>query len=462
MRNLEFVSPTEGAFLNAIAGTIQAGAERLAFPVVNALAQAVTRQINARFPGVNIDVGDDADGAANPASVVVVCETDGERMTEVLMRYVDRPHVTVIAAITNHYWNRRPVFLISIPKAGTHLIIELLGAFGYRGGGECQPHARAGFWHFLEFTNSHTQATDFFGDTVRRAPLGNLLHPFAYHPSVFIYRNPLDIVASETVYYSEFDSSPHASYLGMLTDKERLLRLIDDPWLLGSIRDRVRRFAAWLDFGCVLPVSYEELVGAEGGGSEAAQHDLVWSLMLRLHVPGRPADFAAQVFNPEAATFRSGQIGGHERRFTAAAWEKFRALPQDFMQVFGYSERPAHGPWLPDRRDEFRRRVPRYSKGDPGKTAFIVRTEFLGKKIVRYRDAYWAIPPTADITAAALDAATGEGLAAGDLDTIEFLVHTKLFLEFLRKGTAANSHLTSPQVATALEPLLEGKLPVRT
>ncbi|MBV8537571.1 MAG: DUF4604 domain-containing protein [Alphaproteobacteria bacterium] len=456
MRSVQFVSPTEGAFLGAIAAAVAAGARRLHVPVANPLALSVARQAAARFPDVAIAVGG-ADDEAEPAPVAVVCETDGERMTAALMGYVDRAEVTVIAAITDHYWNRRPLFLISIPKSGTHLLSELAYAFGYASGGDCHPSAMPGHWHFLEFTNTHTAATDFFVDTVRRAPHGNRAHPFAYHPSLFIYRNPLDIVASEANYYHEDGSTSFAGYLSSLSYEQRLLRLIDDRWLLGSIRDRVAKFAAWLEFSTVLPVSYEELVGAQGGGSDAAQRDLVWSLMLRLHVPGRPADIAARVFNPEAATFRAGRIGSHERHFTPAAWEKFRALPQDFMQVFGYGERPAAAPWLPSRRDEFRRRLPHYSRADAGKTAFVVRSNFLGKKIVQYRDRFWAIPTGGDITDDRIEAAKREGLYAEDLDTIEFLVQTKTLLAFLKDTANKAARLAAPQVPPVLQELLDAE-----
>ena len=141
--------------------------------------------------------------------------------------------------------------------AGTHLLIELARAFGYLPGEEAPANPIAGAWHYLEFTNSHTAAPDFFIDTVRRQPHGNRAHPFPHHPSLFIYRNPLDIVTSEANYYQEDGSTVFAGYLDALDYDQRLLRLIDDPWLMGSVRDRVGKFAAWLEFGSVIPVSFD-------------------------------------------------------------------------------------------------------------------------------------------------------------------------------------------------------------
>lgn len=454
-RSVAFVSPTENAFLSAIARAVEAGARRVSFPIVTPLARTVAARAAMQFPGVAIELGQAA--GPEPAPVAVLCETEGARLTKALMDYVDRPDVAVIATMTDYYWNRRPLFLISIPKAGTHLLTELAHAFGYAIGGECEPHALPGHWHFLEYTNSHTAAPDFFIDTVRRAPHGNRTHPFAHHPSLFIYRNPLDIVASEANYYYEDGATTFSGYLDALSYEERLLRLIHDPWLLGSIRERVGKFAAWLEFGSVIPISYEELVGAQGGGSEAAQTDLIWSLMLRLHIPGRPHDIAARVFNPDSPTFRTGRIGGHERRFTPTAWERFRALPQDFMDVFGYGARPAEGPWLPSRIAEFRHRPPRYSRVDLGNTAFVVRSNFLGKKIIRYRDRYWAITPDRDITEGEIAAADRAGLCANELETIQFLIQGKVFLKLLEDKDAQSAGKPAAPLASVPRLLTQSK-----
>ena len=111
--------------------------------------------------------------------------------------------------------------------------------------------------------------------------------------------------------------------------------------------------------------------------------------------------------------------------------------------------------WLPSRADEFRRRLPRYSAADVGKMAFIVRSNFLGSRIVQYRDQFWAIATAGDITDDALEAAKREGLVAGDLDTVEFLVHAKMLTRFLKDTAEKISRVTAPQVPPALQSLLE-------
>jgi hypothetical protein len=449
MRQIEFVTPTQDAFTAAISHAIGRGAQRIVFADTTELSQSVAAVIGRRLPGFVVPPGAVAP-PGDAQTVAVLGETDGEKLSAALMAYVDRPSITIIAPVTDRFWNRRSLFLISIPKSGTHMLTELAQAFGFGTGGICPANAVPGRWHFLEFTNSHTAAPDFFIDTVRRAPHGNRAHPFPHHPALFIYRNPLDIVASEANYYHEDGKTAFAGYLNHLTYEERLLRLINDPWLLGSIRERVGKFAAWLDFGSVIPVSFEELVGPRGGGDEQVQLDLVWSLMLRLHVPGNPVEIARKVFNPDSPTFREGRIGGHERRFTPAAWDKIKTLPQDFMHVFGYDKNPESGPWFPSRAAEFRRRVPRYSKADPGDTAFIVKQAFLGHDIWYWREHFWALPFGHNLNS--LNAKEEPPLSAPDIVTLEFLVHTKMFLQFSNNAQAAAALGMKPPQAPGAQP----------
>ena len=76
---------------------------------------------------------------------------------------------------------------------------------------------------------------------------------------------------SEQATYEEDGRSAFWSALSGRPFEERLLRLIDDPWLLGSIRERMGRYLGWMELGNVVPLSFEELVGPRGGGSDEQQ-----------------------------------------------------------------------------------------------------------------------------------------------------------------------------------------------
>jgi hypothetical protein len=131
----------------------------------------------------------------------VTFEKDGEALQAALMPFLDAAGMTIIAPVTDWHVTRRPIYLISIPKSGTHLLYGLVKAFGYHDSVTTEMLPRPGNSYCLEYTNSHTVARDFFVDTVRRSPHGARDHPFPYTPTLFMYRNPLDIVVSEANYY---------------------------------------------------------------------------------------------------------------------------------------------------------------------------------------------------------------------------------------------------------------------
>lgn len=367
----------------------------------DALTPAVAEGLRAARPELLVETPDDpaapppplADAGPEPLSVLF--GATGEILSPLMASFLDRPAVTLVAPVTNHFHRNKVLFLVSIPKAGTHLLFELAQAMGFAEGGECPPMPKAkewpGKWYYLEHSNSHTAAPDFLIDTVRRRPFGNRDHPFTRNPTLFIYRNPRDIVASEANYYHEDGKTAFFQYLAHLSHEERLLRLIDDPWLLGSIRDRIGKFIAWTDFSNVIPVSYEELVGPAGGGDRAVQLDLLWSLQLKLHVPGRPEDFAARIYNENSPTFRVGRIGAGRRRFTEEAERKFAGLPQDFMAALGYDD-PDPASVFPTRAAEFRHRMPLYSRSRFFDQPILEKADVLGHNIVRFRHHYVAVP----------------------------------------------------------------------
>jgi len=334
----------------------------------------------------------------NPVDATILLSQNPETLSAYLMEYFDLEQGAIVAPITDWYFKNKPLFLISIPKSGTHLLYRLAEAFGYGRGLVGRDSPSPGSWYCIEYTNSHTSARDFFIDTVRRSPFGNRLHPFPKSPAIFIYRNPLDIVVSEANYYHKDGNTAFYGYLSGLSFEKRLLKLIDDPWLLGSIRDRVGNFIAWLDFPNVIPISFEELVGPKGGGSREAQIKLIWSLQLKLHIPGNPCDFGDSIFGGSSATFHKGQIGSYRDCFTEEAYERFYALPQDFMAALGYDfDHRNEFRIIPRRAEEFRRRPISFSKADFDDIPIEIDANYMGHYIVKYRGRFYGIPYGAEV-----------------------------------------------------------------
>jgi len=350
---------------------------------------------------------------------IVITEDDPTLM---LQNYLHKHSGVVLAKKGKKYFKNQSLFLISIPKAGTHLLFELAKAFGYREGGVCPENPKGGYWYYTEFSNSHTSAKHFFKETVYRADFGNRDHPFVYSPALFMYRNPLDIVASEANYYHKETKTAFFSYLSTLSYDERLMRLIDDKWLLGSIRDRMSEFVAWNYFQNVISLSFEELIGEKGGGDEAVQKALIWSLQLKLQVPGKPLDFAKQLFNPDSSTFFKGQIGGHRELFKEEHFEKFRELESDFMDEFGYSLGSMSK--FSSKTDLFRAKKLHYNDMLEFPPILKVK-DFFAHNIVKYKKSFYGIPHSLGSVDLEKDALESSILINDDIEKLKLQIMIK-------------------------------------
>ncbi len=388
MLELRLIAGDAAAFRASLQELHAAGHRRITLWPDNELARDAARHAKELGCDVRLEAPDAQQGMPGPC--LLLAETDPSALSRQLHSLIDLKDGIVIAPRTRHAYDARPLFLISIPKAGTHLLYTLAEAFGYVAGIVCPEWPRPRHWYCVEYSNSHTRATDFFIDTVRRSPFGNRHHPFTASPALFIYRNPLDILVSEANYYHRDGSTVFGGYLSKRSFEERLLTLIDDPWLFGSFRDRMAGFVPWLEFPNVIPVSFEELVGARGGGDDAVQRRLIWSLQLKLHVPGAPDAFAAQVFDTESATFNSGQIGSHREKLGERARSRFLELPQDFMRELGYASPDAAGSArFPLRSEEFIRRPLATADETFWGTPILIETNWHGHNIVRYRGRFY-------------------------------------------------------------------------
>lgn len=309
--------------------------------------------------------------------------------TETLQKYIHKKNGIIIAKIGKKYFKKQPLFLISVPKAGTHLLFELAKAFGYRQGGSCPSNPRGGYWYYTEYSNSHTSAKHFFNETVYVSDFGNRDHPFVTSPALFIYRNPLDIVASEANYYHKTGKTSFSGYLSHLSYDERLKKLINDPWLLGSIRDRISDYVAWNYFQNVVSISFEELIGSKGDGDDQLQKKLIWSLQLKLQIPGKPETYANQVFNSDSDTFFKGQIGSYKELFKEEHYQLFEKLDDDFMQEFGYGIKSEKV--FSSKIDYFRTKKLHYTEHIEF-PPILKERDYYGFNIVKYSNQFYAIP----------------------------------------------------------------------
>ena len=372
------VEPTPAAFAQAITNAAASGARKLAVLPEGDFADEILRH-SAGFERVT------------PEQAEILCLTYRELapLEEALYAQLDRTNGTVIIPRVAGHGLDRALFLISIPKAGTHLLYRLAEALGYHPGVVCPDIPAPRNWYCLEYSNSHTVPRDFFVDSVRRAPFGNRMHPFPFTPSLFIVRHPWDILVSEANYYAKPGNTTFAGFYTDLNFEGRINRLLDDSLLLGRFCERVLAFEPWLHFDNVVPLAFEDLVGELGGGTTERQERLIWSIQVKLGVPGNPRDIAGNLFDTRSPTFNEGRIGSHRTALPAELRDRLNSNHADVLQAFGYQS--ADSPYTTYAKN-WQTRLLRCAVNKLDATPVAVDIGFRGHNLVRYRGRFYAVP----------------------------------------------------------------------
>jgi len=336
-RELKFYKPLRDDLFLEIENVLKDGGKNILFLGKSDFVDPIKTELLSKYKGINfefIESGSLLKGKEKipcQDSIVILEKCKKEVLADFLLNCVDLEKGVVIAPEGSEYYKNLPIFIMTIPKSGTHMLIGLLEKFGYVR--NKKPGVLPGMWCTIDSYNYHAPCREFmsreWADEIGK-------HPFFRSPAIFMYRNPLDIVVSEYIWFQKGIYSFSRYFMSFESDEERLTALIEDNHIMGSIRDRVNRYIGWMDFANVIPVSYEELVGQGGGGVLEEQVRTIWSFQLKLQVPGSPQKFAGEIYNPKSATFDKGVVGRHKEYFRDIHYEKYYSLSQDFIKRLGY------------------------------------------------------------------------------------------------------------------------------
>jgi sulfotransferase 6B1 len=253
------------------------------------------------------------------------------------------------------------VFLVSYPKAGTHLVrglldalpsmrysgvhlqAERLGAAPGRSGLPSDPASRDRIERRLrgvrngQYVSAHLGYAPFLGEAL--AELG--------YVTIFVVRDPRDVVVS----YARWAASVPAHHMKAHLTREgadasqNLMDVItgvpDRAGVPGleSIGERLTAYLPWLDHADHVS-RFEQLIGPNGGGTAQAQLDEVRRIQHAVDrdVPGEDASaaIAARVWSPASATFRRGFAGGWREQFTPELEAAFERAAGDAARRLGY------------------------------------------------------------------------------------------------------------------------------
>ena len=259
-----------------------------------------------------------------------------------------------------HSFNHRKfptVLANSMPKAGTNLLIRLLGLLNFHpygryvdiGPNEGLSYIDSHQLEFLEkklftlkpglFTKSHIYYFPEIEELLQKLQI----------KTITIIRDPRDVCVSDFFYILKNPNHRLHSFYKKLTQAEQLMasiKGIPSEKLNGSpdsldIGSHYKYYKGWVNKSAGVVIKFEDLIGEKGGGSREDQKNTVIKIIkyLGIELPDRKLKFVcSKVFWPNARTFRKGQVGGWKDYFRPDHLEAFYNVMGDMMNFFGYKD----------------------------------------------------------------------------------------------------------------------------
>jgi hypothetical protein len=238
-----------------------------------------------------------------------------------------------------------PFFLNSIPKSGTHLILQIIKGIPhithdpekhlYEGINEqVEPH-----YHILKEASLNECVSGHMYCLPEWAYMFTQLNM----KMVFLSRDLRDILVSYVYFVKNIPSHPFYSTDDEFNIKHNILQLINGIPEIGypKIDEYYRKFLGWMKQSNVLTVTFEDLMISDDSKVETI-HKLVEFLWEGL-IPAVPLDqmikrMADNIKQNESPTFRNGKIGGWHNEFDDEIKEAFKAVAGDLLIELGYEK----------------------------------------------------------------------------------------------------------------------------
>jgi hypothetical protein len=240
--------------------------------------------------------------------------------------------------------------VVSLHKSGTHLILRLVEALGYQrryfddtliAAVRAQPPEV--FLAGLEPNGAY-----FLHECPPNGlPRGFLEHWRANHDPLFVYqyRDPRAVLLSQVNYLRrshrgrEFSNTTYhvifSDVLAAQPDEGDALSVAID--CMGDYLQQSFLGSVWmLHHPNVLSLSYERLVGTEGGGGAREQMEEVTRLLLRLGIEADAQQVVARLYDPSQRTFHRGTADGWKQVYTRTQLERFESRYGYLLDIFGY------------------------------------------------------------------------------------------------------------------------------
>jgi hypothetical protein len=266
-----------------------------------------------------------------------------------------------VFARANVFYDPPRVFLNSIPKAGTHLLNNILD-------------------EMPGIQNSGIHIKKYEVNTLSKSPLNNADFEFdnnafksiagrvndgqfftAHLPaadallasldaldvrSIMLVRHPADIITSEMHYILGLRRHylHRAFHSEIPNNTARLMTLIQgrvfqNGAIVRPLRDRIEEFLPWVVNPNTFTLRYEDLVGGESGGDDDVRLARVTQLLNYLDRYTSKADVGEVISRSRkrrSFTLRKGKVGDSGASLTSEHWAAFNEQVRDLLPPLGY------------------------------------------------------------------------------------------------------------------------------
>lgn len=240
--------------------------------------------------------------------------------------------------------SHKHIVMISIPKCGTNLLakcLRLLGKSRYGSSGTVGLVEKIDNLGADGFLSNHLHHT---------GKLAQVLRGKRYAP-IFIYRDPRDQVVSQAFYYKKrLDRHPECATMEIPEIITMLIKNRCPQSGALSLHGFYARFIPWMKESNVLSIRFEDLVGAQGGGSDATQLDVVQKIVHHIDAQMSEEELKEVMGNIFGGTHtfratqdmagkdKAGQIGSWKNHLTPEHKKLFKRIAGQLLIDLGYEK----------------------------------------------------------------------------------------------------------------------------